>query len=116
MTPSKPRTAKALPKDVHLALVNAVARAKSQSKVATELGVSNAVVNQLLKDSYTGDVPTMASRIRGQYMAETVACPVMGTLSRRSCLDYQANPIFTNPMRSALARACKTCPNRRDPS
>ena len=43
-------------------------------------------------------------------MAETVRCPVMGTLSKRSCLDNQALPqAFTNPMRAALGRACKTC-------
>ncbi|WP_310614052.1 hypothetical protein [Limnohabitans sp.] len=109
------RAARPLPSDVLSALSNAVARAGSQSKVAAELGVSTAVVNQLLKDRYTGDTATLTSRIRGQYMAEVVQCPVMGTLGRRHCLDNQSRPLaFTNPTRSALHAACKTCANRKD--
>jgi fructose 1,6-bisphosphatase len=106
---------KMLPADVKAALQTAVKRFNSQSKVAEELGVSTAVISTLLKDKYTGNVEGMEQRIRGQFMAETVRCPVMGTLSKRSCLDNQALPqAFTNPMRAALGRACKTCPNRKE--
>lgn len=104
-----------LPADVLTALQEAVKRLGSQSKVAQDLGVSGAVVNHLLKNRYPGDVAAMADRIRGQYMAETITCPVMGTLGRRSCLDYQARPLaHTNPVRVQLFHACKTCSNRKD--
>ncbi|SDO77326.1 hypothetical protein SAMN05216303_102318 [Rhodoferax sp. OV413] len=106
-----------LPLDVLAALEDAVKRFGSQSKVAQDLGVSGAVVNHLLKNRYPGDVATMAERIRGQYMAETVACPVMGDLGRRHCLDNQTRPLaHTNPVRVRLFHACKTCPNRKDMS
>jgi hypothetical protein len=112
---NKPRVAKRLPADVKAALAAAVKRLGTQTKVAADLNVSGAVVSQLLRDAYLGDVVTLASRIRGSYMAETVQCPVMGTLGRNHCLDYQKRPLaFTNPQRAALYQACKTCPNRKE--
>ena len=117
MASSSPRKITALPAAVKQALQDAVTRLRSQSKVAEDLGISPAVVNNLLKDRYPGDVAGMADRIRGQYMAETVHCPVLGVLGRRHCLDYQARPlVFTNSQRSALYRACKTCINRKEAS
>lgn len=111
------RTFNVLPTDVKQALEAAVNRLGSQVKVAADLGISAATVNNLLRDRYPGDVDGMASRIRGQYMAETVNCPIQGVLSRRHCLDNQARPIaFTNPVRVALHQACKTCHNRKEPA
>lgn len=104
-----------LPPDVLAALQAAVKRLGSQVKTAAELGVSPAVVNNLLKGRYPGDVAGMAERIRGQFMAQTVVCPVMGELGRRHCLDYQSRPlVFTNPTRVALHTACKACEHRRE--
>lgn len=116
MASNKPaRPLVALDPAVKTALEGAVKRLGSQSKVADDLGISAAVVNNLLKDRYPGDVAGMADRIRGQYMAETVRCPVMGQLGRRHCLDYQARPLaFTNPVRVQLHAACKKCPNRKE--
>lgn len=114
---STPKTPVALPPPVKTALEAAVNAAGSQVKVAKDLGVSPAVVNNLLKDRYLGDVAGMASRIRGQYMAETVQCPVMGTLSRRHCLDNQVRPlVFTNPTRVRLHAECKVCQHRKEAS
>ena len=115
MTWSNPKTAGVLPPDVKAALEQAITRFGSQSRVAEELGVSSAVVSTLRKDKYQGNVQSMEQRIRGQFMAETVLCPVQGTLSTRSCLDNQALPMaFTNPVRAALGRACKSCQHRKD--
>ena len=115
--PAKPATPpkfQALPADVKAALINAVKVAKSQVAVARDLGVSGAVVSFLLADKYPGAVDQMAERIRGRYMGATVACPVYGTLGRNNCLEFQALPqAFTNPLRAALGRSCKTCPNRK---
>lgn len=113
MVSSKP--IKPLAADAKAALLQAVERLGSQVRVAKELRVTSPVISTLLKDKYLGDVKTMEQRIRGQFMAETVRCPVYGDLSKRSCLDNQALPqAFTNPQRAALSRACKTCPNRKD--
>lgn len=117
MASNKPRAPKALPPDVKRALEQAVKTAGSQVAVGRELNCSNAVVSQLLRDAYLGDVATYADRIRGKYMAETVTCPVQGTLPRDVCLDNQRRPFAaTNPVRTALFKACKTCPNRKEAS
>lgn len=109
------RMPRALPQEVKKALAVAVAKHKSQRLVGDLVGVSTTVVSQLLNDKYPGDVAAMEQRIRGQFMAETVTCPVMGKLSKRDCLDNQGLPMaFTNPVRAALGRACKTCPNRKE--
>ena len=115
MASNKPKVCGVLPPDVKAALQAAVTRISSQAKVAEELGVSSAVVSTLLKDKYPGNVHDMGERIRGKYMGVTVLCKVMGTLSKHSCLENQALPMaFTNPLRAALGRACKTCPQRKD--
>lgn len=112
---AKPKACAVLPADVKAALSAAVKRFGSQTKVAQEMGITSPVVSLLLQDKYTGSVDVMEQRIRGQFMGSTVLCPVMGTLSNKSCLDNQALPqAFTNPVRAALGRACKTCPNRKE--
>lgn len=118
MQPSKKPIVRAmLPADVKAALEEAVKRLKTQTAVAAQLGVSAAAVNSLLRDRYLGDVAGMAQRIRGEFMLETVRCPVMGELGRRHCLDYQTRPlVHTNPLRVRLHVACKTCPHRRESS
>lgn len=104
----------ALPADVKAVLQAEVVRFGSQAKVAAELHVTGAVISMLLKDKYPGSVDQMEQRIRGQFMGSTVLCPVYGTLNKRNCLDNQALPqAFTNPLRAALGRACKTCVNRK---
>lgn len=104
-----------LPSDVKAALLDAVTRAGAQTRVAADLQVSSPVISQLLSDRYMGDVPSMAERIRGKYMAQTVTCPVMGQLGRNDCITHQSRPlVFTNHLRAALHRACPTCPHRKE--
>lgn len=82
----------------------------SQSTVARRLNVSPAAVSQLLKGTYSADTTRMEDRVRGELMRETVPCPVLGDLGKRQCLDEQAKPYYANPLRSALFKACKSCP------
>jgi len=106
--------ARTLPADELDALRAAVVRLGTQTAVAKELGVSPSAVSNALKGYYVGDVGALAKRIRGALMNELVTCPVMGELSTKHCLDYQARPlVFTNPTRVRLHRACKTCPHRK---
>ena len=112
---AKPKAFGVLPPDVKAVLQQQVERFGSQAKVAAELHVTGAVISMLLKDKYPGSVDQMAQRIRGEFMGSTVHCPVYGTLNKRNCLDNQALPqAFTNPLRAALGRACKTCVNRKE--
>ncbi len=82
----------------------------SQAAVARRLGVSGALVNQVLKGSYKGNVCRVEELVRGTFMQETVCCPVMGEVSKRRCLDEQTRPFApTNPQRVQLYRTCREC-------
>ena len=83
----------------------------SQAAVAKRLKVSDATISQLLKGTYNADPKRMETRVRGELMRETVPCPVLGDLGKRQCLDEQSKPYYPNPLRSALFKACKTCPH-----
>lgn len=82
----------------------------SQADVARQLGVSRTMVSLALQGRYEGNLKKLESLVRGTFMAETVDCPVMGTISRRTCLDEQARPFApTNPQRVLVWRTCRTC-------
>jgi len=84
----------------------------SQSAVAEKLGVSGAMINQALANSYAGRLDKLEQRVRGTLMNEKVNCPVLGVITKRKCLDSQSRPYSnTNALRVELRRACKTCPN-----
>ncbi|NCJ06651.1 XRE family transcriptional regulator [Synechococcales cyanobacterium C] len=84
----------------------------SQGRVAKRLNISASAVSLILKGAYPADSSKIEARVRGEYMAERVDCPVVGDLSRRQCCDYQQLPFAaTNPQRVALWRACRHCPH-----
>jgi len=85
----------------------------SQGKAAEQLGISAAVVNQLIGNSYKGRVDSMEARVRGEYMKAVVECPVLGEISTRDCIGHQRRKFMpTNPLRVALRKACPACANR----
>jgi hypothetical protein len=97
-----------------LALAEACDKA-SQGAVAKRLGISSAVVNQVLGCSYKGRLDRFEERVRGELMNEKVLCPVLGQISKRDCLDHQGRKYrATNPLRVKLFQTCPTCPNRED--
>lgn len=86
---------------------------RSQRKVAEELGVSAAMVNQVLKGSYTGNLDTLRVKVEGAYMDQCVMCPVLGRLPVHECEANQKRPFTaSNPQRVQLYRACRAgCPH-----
>src|SRR5690606_24583580 len=64
----------------------------SQPKTAARLGVSPAMVNQVLKGVYKGNWERIETLVRGELMNKTVECPILGEISCRRCLDEQARP------------------------
>lgn len=95
-----------------LDVLAAECRRTSQSAAADRIGVSEAVVSQVLKGKYPGRVDRVQARVEGALMAQTVTCPILGDLQRNECLDHQVRPFAaTNSQRVALWRMCKTCPN-----
>lgn len=96
--------------------IEALARAcdgASQGKVAAKLGISAAAVNQTLGNRYVGRVDQVEIRVRGELMRTVVACPILGDINSRDCLDHQKRKFrATNPLRVRLAQTCPSCPNR----
>lgn len=85
-----------------------------QARAAERIGYSPAVVSQVLKGTYKGDLKAVQQKVEGALMGLTVDCPVIGELPRNRCLEYQRQGFAaTNHMRVQLSRACPECPNRR---
>ena len=81
-------------------------------KALAQVKRASAVVNQAIGNSYKGRLDRIESRVRGELMAATVACPVLGDISTRDCLDHHTRKFAaTNPQRRMLARACPECPH-----
>ena len=86
----------------------------NQKRVAALLGYSPAVVNTVLKNTYTGDLSAVEHATRGALLSATVDCPVLGELRANRCLTHQRQPFAaTNPQRVKLYRACRSCKNNR---
>lgn len=113
MTSSKPPlktpAARALPADALQAL-SAFCASGTQAAAARRLGVSEGTVSNALKGRYIGNVDKLAERIRGELLAATVACPVLGEITSRICQDERSKPLHAvNPLRVQLWRACQGC-------
>jgi len=75
---------------------------------ARRLGLSATTVHQVLRGNYKGNLQRIEERVRGELMNKTVECPVLGEISARKCLDWQARPFAaTNPTRVAVWKACR---------
>lgn len=91
------------------------ARGGSQTKIARELGYSTAVINSVLGNKYTGDLEKVEQKVRGQFLGETVDCPVLNTITKSDCINAQAKPFSAfDPERVRIYRACRSgCPHSR---
>ena len=85
---------------------------KSQRQVAAELGVSPAMVNQVLKGTYKGSLETIRIKVEGLYLNSCVNCPVLGEIPIHECKNNQDRPFSaSNPLRVKVFRACRAgCP------
>lgn len=94
----------------------------SQARVAKRLRQadgypSDAVVNQVLGGRYQHDTARLRDLVRGIYMGATVACPVLGDISLADCQGHARAPYLAgSPLRVALYRACRGCPNNPEAS
>ena len=89
------------------------ARGGSQTAVAARLNISGSAVSQVLGNTYIGRLDRIEQRVRGELMKQCVACPVLGEITKRRCMDEQGRTAFapTNAVRVELRRACPRCPN-----
>lgn len=81
---------------------------RNQTIVAEEIGYTGAVVSAVLSGKYKGNTANVEKAVRGAYLGETVACPVLGELPANRCLEIQRQPFAaTNHQRISLYRACR---------
>ncbi len=79
----------------------------SQKKAGADIHYSSAVVNQVLKKRYTGDLTSVEKAVRGAFLNATVGCPIIGELKLHDCLQYQrAGYSDANQLRVRVYRAC----------
>jgi hypothetical protein len=103
--------------DAWLDRLRAETRRTSQRQVAERLRngggyPSDALVSQVLAGKYQGRTDKLRRLVEGYYLGVTVACPVLGDISRHLCEHTQDLPFLpANFRRVELFRACRTCPN-----
>jgi hypothetical protein len=88
---------------------------QSLNACAKTVGYSAAALSQVIARRYPGTLSNIEDKVRGALMGVKVDCPVLGSIGRHVCLDWQAKPqAVTNSTRSKLYRACRDrCPHSR---
>lgn len=86
--------------------------ASSQRQIAEVLGVSTALISNVLGNKYTGDLTRIEQEVNARFLRSEVDCPVLGTIPAADCFDHQGRQFSTaNPVTVKLFRACPNCPN-----
>lgn len=90
----------------------------SQNKVALKLGRSGALISQVLRNKYPGDLDGLQERFEAEFQQAAIYCPALGGISLSECLSWRRKARDfqnTNSMRVRMFRACQRCPkNRKD--
>ncbi|QFQ88241.1 hypothetical protein F8A10_12040 [Paracoccus kondratievae] len=87
--------------------------ATSQNKVARRLNRSAALVSNVLRRKYLGDMAAVEEVVRGVFMFATVQCPAQGEISTAACRDWMRKAgrfVNVNAQRVRMFRACNSCP------
>jgi len=87
--------------------------ARSQVHVANAIGRSPALVSQVLRRKYPGDVDAVEEAVRGAFMGAQVSCPAKGLIATHECQEWQRKSrrfVNINPGRVQMYRACNQCP------
>jgi hypothetical protein len=79
------------------------------------IGYSPSAVSGVLAGKYGGDLVRIEEKVRGALMGLTVECPVLGTMDRSACLDWQKKPLsIGSSLNTQMHRACRSgCPHSR---
>lgn len=73
---------------------------------------SETLISQVLAGKYPGRTDKLQRLVEGYYLGATVQCPVLGSISRHTCVHHQSRSFdATNYLRIQLYRACRDCPN-----
>lgn len=85
---------------------------ETQAAAARKIGRSASLINQVLKNRYTGNLTAVQSRVEAAFSDTGVICPVLGQMTGTACLSHQKaayNP--ANHTAVKLYVACRRCPH-----
>jgi hypothetical protein len=88
----------------------------SQNKVAERLDRSAAMISQILRAKYPGDLAGFEERFKGVFQAQALDCPALGLIPSNECQDWRVKGRVWapgNPRRTRMYRACRACPRNR---
>lgn len=86
--------------------------ATSQNKVAAEMGYSAALISQLLRAKYPGDLNAVREIFVSVYQQELINCPTLGDIPAQDCRGWREKAkafVNTSNFRSRMYRACNKC-------
>lgn len=92
------------------------ARGASQNKVAGRLGLTGAVVSQVIRNNYAGRNDRIEARVRAVFLDGKIACPALGEISAETCLNWRdASQALSSvsPARVRMFNACNACKRNR---
>ena len=80
----------------------------SQQVVARRISYSAAVVSNVLRRKYQGDMGRVREAVQGAFMESSTECPVLGMIPSNECLSHQRQPLrTTNTLAVRIWRACR---------
>jgi len=85
----------------------------SQNSVASRIGVTGAVVSQVLRNKYPAKTGRIEARVRAVFLDGKITCPALGELSAEACLNWRdASHALSSvsPAKVRMFKACKACP------
>lgn len=85
----------------------------SQNRVAKRMGVSAALISNVIAGKYPGDMARVEDLYRGAFEAQTVDCPAMGMMPLDECRHWRAKSrklSNANTRNVTMFRACNRCP------
>lgn len=90
--------------------------ATSQNRVAAKLGRSAALISQVLRNKYPGDMEAVEELFNGAFRSVAVSCPALGTIPANECRLWRERArkfTGTNSLKVRMFRACNHCPRHR---
>lgn len=84
----------------------------SQKDMASKIGRSSALINQVLQKKYPGRLDRVEADVVRVLNDCPITCPLLGQITPSQCLNNQKLPYSgANHQSVALFRACRKCPN-----
>lgn len=85
----------------------------SGAKAGARIGYSPAVVSQVIRCKYRGDMGKVERAVQSALMGAAVVCPDLGEIKLAACIEHQKHARAGNrgnTFRARMARACGGCP------